>query len=46
MNMQSKNGPRQYFANGLRTDPRDWDSSSDVLLLGSEFGNDQNVARL
>ena len=46
MNMQSKNGPRQYFENGLRTEPRDRDLRSDVLLLGSKFGNDQNVARL
>lgn len=46
MNIQSKNGPRQYFANGLRTEPRNWDLSSDVLLLGSKFENNQNVARL
>lgn len=36
----------KYFANGLRTEPRDWDLTCDGLLLGPVFGNDQNIARL
>lgn len=41
VNTQSKDGPRQYSANCLRTEPTDWALSTDVLLLGSKFGNDQ-----